>query len=170
MRELLAYAKRLAATSAKVLITGESGVGKELIAAYIHASSARRGHRFVPVNCAGLAESLLESELFGHVRGSFTGAYIDKPGKFEQAHTGTLFLDEIGEATPRIQGLLLRVLETGEIQKVGADRGTTQVDCRIIAATNRDLGDMVERGSFRRDLYYRLNVLRVHVPPLREHG
>jgi transcriptional regulator with GAF, ATPase, and Fis domain len=149
-------------------VTGESGVGNELVAACIHAESRRASRPFVAVNCAGLSETLLESELFGHVKGSFTDAYRDKPGKFEQAHTGTLFLDEMGEMTPRMQGILLRVLETGELQKVGEDRRTTRVDTRVIAATNRDLPDMVRRGRFREDLFYRLNVIHVRVPPLRE--
>jgi transcriptional regulator with PAS, ATPase and Fis domain len=151
-----------------VLITGETGVGKELVASYIHACSLRAQRPFVAVNCAGLPETLLESELFGHVKGSFTGAYRDKPGKFEMAHTGTLFLDEVGEMTLRMQGLLLRVLENGEIQKVGADHWSGRVDCRVVTATNRDLQEMAERGEFRQDLYYRINVMRVHVPPLRE--
>jgi transcriptional regulator with PAS, ATPase and Fis domain len=166
--EVLKQARRAASTSAAVLVTGETGVGKELIASYIHTCSPRANRPFVAVNCAGLPETLLESELFGHVRGSFTGAYRDKPGKFEMAHTGTLFLDEVGEMTLRMQGLLLRVLENGEIQKVGADQWTGRVDCRVVAATNRDLQEMADRGEFRSDLYYRLNVMRVHVPPLRD--
>jgi transcriptional regulator with PAS, ATPase and Fis domain len=165
---LLEEVRRLAHTDAKVLITGESGVGKELVAQYIHVTSRRASRPFVAVNCAGIPETLLESELFGHVRGSFTGAYRDKPGKFEVAHSGTLFLDEVGEMTLRMQGLLLRVLETGEIQKVGADRLTAKTDARVVAATNRNLPDLIERGHFREDLYYRLNVIHVHVPPLRE--
>ncbi len=166
--DVLRQARQAASASAAVLITGETGVGKELVASYIHTCSPRARHPFVPVNCAGLPETLLESELFGHVKGSFTGAFRDKPGKFEMAHTGTLFLDEVGEMTIRMQGLLLRVLENGEIQKVGADRWTGRVDCRVLAATNRDLQEMATRGEFRHDLYYRLNVLRVHVPPLRD--
>jgi transcriptional regulator with PAS, ATPase and Fis domain len=168
MTDLLAEVRRLAQTDAKVLITGESGVGKELIASYIHAAGRRASRPFVAVNCAGLPETLLESELFGHVKGSFTGAYRDKPGKFELAHTGTLFLDEVGEMTLRMQGLLLRVLETGELQKVGAGRWTARVDARVLAATNRNLAELIQRGLFREDLYYRLNVVQVHVPPLRE--
>jgi transcriptional regulator with PAS, ATPase and Fis domain len=166
--EVLRQAQQSASTSAAVLITGETGVGKELVASYIHSCSPRAGRPFVAVNCAGLPETLLESELFGHVKGSFTGAYRDKPGKFEMAHTGTLFLDEVGEMTIRMQGLLLRVLENGEIQKVGADQWTGRVDCRVVAATNRDLQEMAARGEFRHDLYYRLNVMRVHVPALRD--
>jgi len=123
---------------------------------------------FVPINCAGLPETLLESELFGHVKGSFTGAYRDKPGKLEYADRGTVFLDEIGEMTPRLQGLLLRFLETGELQKVGADRASGHVNVRCIAATNRDLRVMIADGTFREDLFYRLNVIHLAVPPLRE--
>jgi len=166
--QLLTESHRVAETNARVLITGESGCGKELIASYIHAWSPRHLRPFVAVNCAALTDTLLESELFGHVRGSFTGAYRDKRGKFEQAHTGTLFLDEIGEMSLRMQGMVLRVLETGELQKVGEDRQTTRVDCRVIAATNRCLSDMVQAGTFREDLYYRLDVIHLHVPPLRE--
>ncbi len=168
MVDLLADLRRLAPTAAKVLITGESGVGKDLVASYIHACSPRSSRPFVAVNCAGLTETLLESELFGHVKGSFTGAFRDKPGKFEAAHTGTLFLDEVGEMTLRMQGLLLRVLQTGELQKVGSDRAAARVDCRVIAATNRSLADLIDTGAFRQDLYYRLNVIHVHVRPLRE--
>jgi transcriptional regulator with PAS, ATPase and Fis domain len=166
--EVLRQARQAATTSAPVLITGETGVGKEVVASSIHSHSPRASRPFVAVNCAGLSETLLESELFGHVKGSFTGAYRDKPGKFEVAHTGTLFLDEVGEMTVRMQGLLLRVLENGEIQKVGADHWTARVDCRVLAATNRDLQEMAARGEFRHDLFYRLNVMRVHVPSLRE--
>jgi transcriptional regulator with PAS, ATPase and Fis domain len=123
---------------------------------------------FAPVNCAGLPETLLESELFGHVKGSFTGAYRDKPGKLETAHMGTIFLDEVGEMTLRMQGLLLRFLETGELQKVGQDGGSRHVDVRVIAATNRKLREMIAQGLFRDDLYYRLNVIHIVVPPLRD--
>jgi DNA-binding NtrC family response regulator len=168
IRELLAQMHQLAHTSARVLITGETGSGKELVASHIHSCSSRRSGPFIAVNCAGIPETLLESELFGHVKGSFTGAYRDKPGKFELANTGTLFLDEVGEMTLRMQGLLLRVLETGEIQKIGADRRTGKVDCRVVAATHRDLHSMIGEGLFREDLYYRLNVMCIHVPPLRE--
>ena len=159
---------RVAGTTAKVLITGESGVGKELVARAIHEGSPRSRRPFLAINCAGLAETLLESELFGHVRGSFTGAYRDKPGKLELADGGTLFLDEVGEMSVRMQGLLLRAIETGELQRVGADAGYRQVDVRIVAATNRDLRGMVAGGLFRQDLYYRLNVMHLVVPPLRE--
>ena len=151
-----------------MLITGESGVGKELVARAIHARSPRVREPFVPVNCAGIPETLLESELFGHVKGSFTGAYRDKPGKLEYADNGTMFLDEIGEMTLRMQGLLLRFLETGELQKVGADRASGRVNVRVIAATNRNLRDMIAEGQFREDLFYRLNVIHLIVPPLRE--
>jgi two-component system, NtrC family, response regulator AtoC len=160
--------ERVARSDAKVLITGESGVGKEIVARSIHTRSPRAGHVFAPVNCAGLPETLLESELFGHVKGSFTGAYRDKPGKMETAHLGTVFLDEVGEMTLRMQGMLLRFLETGELQKVGADGSIRHVNVRVIAATNRDLRELVTRGTFREDLFYRLNVIHIMVPPLRE--
>jgi transcriptional regulator with GAF, ATPase, and Fis domain len=159
---------RVARSDAKVLITGESGVGKEIVARAIHSRGPRAGHVFAPVNCAGLPETLLESELFGHVKGSFTGAYRDKPGKLETAHMGTIFLDEVGEMTLRMQGLLLRFLETGEIQKVGADGSGRIVNVRVIAATNRDLREMIKQGTFREDLFYRLNVIHIVVPPLRD--
>jgi transcriptional regulator with GAF, ATPase, and Fis domain len=159
---------RIAYSDAKVLVTGESGVGKEVVAHALHRQSLRAARPFIAVNCAGLPENLLESELFGHVRGSFTGAYRDRPGKLELADRGTVFLDEIGEMTLRMQGLLLRFLETGEIQKVGADRIDRPVDVRIISATNRQLTDLVERGQFREDLFYRINVIHLVVPPLRE--
>jgi transcriptional regulator with PAS, ATPase and Fis domain len=159
---------RVAQSDAKILITGESGVGKELVAMSIHAQSDRTEKPFVTVNCAGLPETLLESELFGHVKGSFTGAYRDKPGMLEKAHEGSIFLDEIGEMSLRMQGMLLRFLETGELQKVGADRVGGLVDVRVIAATNRSLPEMVSQGHFREDLYYRINVINIHVPPLRD--
>jgi two-component system, NtrC family, response regulator AtoC len=168
IRALEGEVDRVARSDAKVLITGESGVGKEIVAHCIHSRGPRAGMVFAPVNCAGLPETLLESELFGHVRGSFTGAYRDKPGKLETAHNGTVFLDEIGEMTLRMQGLLLRFLETGELQKVGADGGGRHVNVRVIAATNRDLRDMIIQGTFREDLFYRLNVIQIVVPPLRE--
>jgi transcriptional regulator with GAF, ATPase, and Fis domain len=160
--------ERVARSDAKVLITGESGVGKEIVARSVHTRSPRSANVFAPVNCAGLPETLLESELFGHVKGSFTGAYRDKPGKLESAHMGTVFLDEVGEMTLRMQGLLLRFLETGELQKVGADGSGRQVNVRVIAATNRDLRDMLRQGTFREDLFYRLNVIHIVVPPLRD--
>jgi transcriptional regulator with GAF, ATPase, and Fis domain len=160
--------ERVGRSDAKVLITGESGVGKEIVARAIHSRGPRASHVFAPVNCAGLPETLLESELFGHVRGSFTGAYRDKPGKLETAHMGTIFLDEVGEMTLRMQGLLLRFLETGELQKVGAEGAGRIVNVRVIAATNRDLREMIKQGTFREDLFYRLNVIHIVVPPLRE--
>ena len=160
--------ERVARSEAKVLITGESGTGKEIVAQAIHANSSRAGNVFAPVNCAGLPETLLESELFGHVRGSFTGAYRDKPGKLESAHNGTVFLDEMGEMTLRMQGMLLRFLETGELQKVGADGSGRVVNVRVITATNRNLRDMIVQGAFREDLFYRLNVIHLVVPPLRD--
>jgi len=168
MTDLRQEIDRVARTDAKVLITGESGTGKEVVARQVYALGNRFGRPFVAVNCAGLPETLLESELFGHVRGSFTGAYRDKPGKLEVADEGTIFLDEIGEMTLRMQGLLLRFLETGEIQKVGADRTGSRVDVRTVAATNRDLRQMIAQGHFREDLFYRLNVIHLMVPALRE--
>jgi transcriptional regulator with PAS, ATPase and Fis domain len=168
MTALVEEVERVARSDAKVLITGESGVGKEVLAQELCARSRRASRPYVAVNCGGLPETLLESELFGHVRGSFTGAYRDKPGKLELANTGTVFLDEISEMTLRMQGLLLRFLETGEIQKVGADATEGRMDVRVIAATNRDPREMIEQGLFREDLYYRLNVIRLTVPPLRE--
>jgi two-component system NtrC family response regulator len=168
MRDILSLVGRVATGDAKVLITGESGVGKDLIARDIHSRSARAARPFIAVNCAGLTETLLESELFGHVKGSFTGAYRDKPGKLQLAHKGTLFLDEVGEMSLRMQALLLRFLENGEIQAVGADHIRSTVDVRVVAATNRNLPDMVAAGQFREDLLYRLRVIHIHVPPLRE--
>jgi len=159
---------RVSHSDAKVLITGESGVGKELVAKSIHANSGRAKEAFMALNCGGLPETLLESELFGHVKGSFTGAYRDKPGKLELADRGTVFLDEVGEMTLRMQGLLLRFLETGELQKVGADKPTVRVNVRVVAATNRDLREMIGQQRFREDLFYRLKVIHVSVPPLRE--
>src|SRR3954451_18773491 len=167
--ELSQEIDRIARSDAKVLVTGESGVGKELVAHAIHQRSPRAQRPLVAVNCAGLPETLLESELFGHVKGSFTGAYRDKQGKLEMADRGSIFLDEIGEMTLRMQGLLLRFMETGELQKVGADRIAGRVNVRVIAATNRNLRDMITEGQFREDLFYRLNVIHLVVPPLREH-
>ena len=168
MVELLQEIGRIARSEAKVLITGESGVGKELVANSIHQLGTRAHRAMGAVNCAGLSDTLLESELFGHVKGSFTGAYRDKQGKLEVADGGTIFLDEIGEMTLRMQGLLLRFLETGELQKVGTDRVTMRVDVRVVAATNKNLREMIARGLFREDLFYRLNVIHLTVPPLRE--
>ena len=159
-----------ARTQAKVLIVGETGVGKEVVARRIHDQSARRDSPFVAVNCSGIAETLLESELFGHTRGSFTGAERDTSGLLRQANRGTLFLDELGEMSPRMQAVLLRFTETGEIQPVGAERPVGRVDVRLITATNRDLPGQIASGAFRQDLYYRLNVIHIGVPPLRERG
>ena len=153
---------------AKVLITGESGVGKEIVAQLIHDRSRRRRSPLVTINCAGFPDSLLESELFGHVKGSFTDAHRDKRGWLESASGGTIFMDEIGEMSLRMQALLLRFLETGEIQRVGADRLLPPVDVRVIAATHRKLINHIADKTFREDLYYRLNVIHIEVPPLRE--
>jgi transcriptional regulator with GAF, ATPase, and Fis domain len=157
-----------ARSDAKVLITGETGVGKEVVARLIHHRSARASAPLVTLNCAGLPDSLLESELFGHARGSFTGAYRDKPGLLEMAPNGTVFLDEVGEMSTRMQVVLLRFLESGEIQRVGADRHQSRVNVRLITATNRDLQAAITAGTFREDLYFRLNVIRLSIPPLRE--
>lgn len=165
LREDIELAAR---SDAKVLITGESGTGKEVAARLIHARSRRRAQPLVAINCAGIPETLLESELFGHERGSFTGAIRDRAGLLESGHRGTAFLDEVGEMTLRMQSSLLRFLETGEIQRVGSDRRQTAVDVRVISATNRNLLDRVEAGEFRLDLYYRLNVIHLTAPALRE--
>jgi len=165
VRDEMLYAAR---SEAKVLITGESGVGKEVVARLIHTDSSRRTQPFVTVNCAGVPETLLESELFGHERGSFTGAYRNRAGFLEQANGGTIFMDEVGEMTARMQVVLLRFLETGEIQRVGSDRPHTRVNARVIAATNRNLANRIGTGDFREDLYYRLNVVHIWIPPLRE--
>jgi transcriptional regulator with GAF, ATPase, and Fis domain len=157
-----------ARSDAKVLITGETGVGKEVVARLIHQRSARSSAPLVTVNCAGLPDSLLESELFGHVRGSFTGAYRDKPGLLEMAPNGTVFLDEVGEMSTRMQVVLLRFLETGEIQRIGSNRSHARVNVRLITATNRDLQGHISSGAFREDLYFRLNVIRLCIPPLRD--
>jgi DNA-binding NtrC family response regulator len=164
IREL---ARRAGRKGAKTLITGESGVGKDVVAREIHAASDRAHREFLAVNCAGIAEELLESELFGHVRGSFTGAYRDRPGKLQLADGGTVFLDEVGEMSLRMQATLLRFLESGEIQPVGEARPRT-IDVRIICATNRNLPERVAAGHFREDLLYRLRVIQIAVPPLRE--
>lgn len=167
MQELKTLSARAAGGDAKVLVTGESGVGKDVVARFIHARSNRSPRPFVAVNCAAFSETLLESELFGHVRGSFTGAHRDKIGKLQQAHKGTVFLDEVGEMSLRMQALLLRFLESGEIQPVGADGGGTTVDVRVISATNRDLPALIASGQFREDLMYRIRVIHLLVPPLR---
>ncbi len=155
-------------SDAKVLITGESGVGKEVVAQLIHQGSRRRQGTLVTINCAGVPDTLLASDLFGHVRGSFTDAYRDHSGWLEQAHRGTIFMDEIGEMSQQMQSLLLRFLENGEIQRVGSDRRTTVVDVRVIAATSRRLHDRIASNDFREDLFYRLNVIHIEIPPLRE--
>lgn len=165
--EVLRLAETVAPTDSTVLITGESGTGKEVIARYIHDLSARTDHAFLSINCGALPESLLESELFGHVKGSFTGAVKDKLGLFAAADSGTFFLDEIGETTPSTQVKLLRVLQQREVIPVGATEAIP-VNTRVLAATNRDLEEEIKRGSFRADLFYRLNVIAVHLPPLRQ--
>lgn len=167
MQELLEMISYVAPTEATVLIYGESGTGKELVAEALHNNSERRGGPFIKVNCAALAESLLESELFGHEKGAFTGADRQRDGKFVQADGGTLFLDEIGETSQAMQVKLLRVLQEQELQRVGGEE-TVKVDVRIIAATNRDLEEEVKKGNFREDLYYRLNVVMLTSPALRE--
>ncbi len=167
IRSIEALIKRVAPTREPVLLTGESGVGKELLAHAIHYFSTRRDQEMLIVNCGAFAEELLASELFGHVRGAFTGAHRDKAGKFELADGGTLFLDEVESMSPRLQVMLLRVLEQGEVQKVGEERGARRIDVRIIAASNQDLPELVAEGSFREDLLFRLNVFDVRVPPLR---
>jgi DNA-binding NtrC family response regulator len=159
-----------ARTHAKVLITGETGSGKEVVARLIHVHSARSRQPFMAVNCSGIPETLLASELFGHARGSFTGAYRDKVGLIRQADHGTLFLDELGEMSLAMQAMLLRFSETGEIQTVGADAPGGHADVRLITATNRDLRAQIAAGEFREDLYYRLNVIHIRIPPLRERG
>ena len=167
MLELFDLIKDIAKTNSTIMITGESGTGKELIANAIHFNSDRIKKPFVKVNCGVLAENLLESELFGHVKGSFTGAIRDKLGRFEIANGGTIFLDEIGDISSNMQLKLLRVLQEGEFERVGGTE-TIKVDVRIIAATNRDLNEMMMKGQFRQDLYYRLNVIPLEVPPLRD--
>lgn len=167
MQHLFTLIERLAATQSTVLIQGESGTGKELVARALHDKSARRHHPFVPVHCAAMPEGLLESELFGHTRGAFTGAAIARRGLFLEASRGTIFLDEIGEMPLGMQAKLLRVLEQRQIRPVGSDR-EVDIDVRLIAATHRDLAVAVQQGTFREDVYYRLNVMVVQVPPLRE--
>lgn len=167
MRELFSLLESLSQLDTTVLILGETGTGKELVARAIHYNSPRRDQRFLAINCGALAEGLLESELFGHERGAFTGAVARHPGKFEQADGGTLFLDEIGDISPAMQVKLLRVLEEGEVQRIGG-RAETRVDVRVMAATHQDLKERVAQGHFRKDLYYRLNVVEVKLPPLRE--
>jgi transcriptional regulator with GAF, ATPase, and Fis domain len=167
MREVYQFIGKVAPTAATVLICGESGTGKELVAHAIHRNSPRAEKRFVAINCAAIAENLLESELFGHERGAFTGAIALKKGKLEEADGGTIFLDEIGELAPALQAKLLRVLQEREFERVGGTR-TIKTDIRVIAATNRDLPEAVKQGAFRQDLYYRLNVVSITLPPLRD--
>jgi DNA-binding NtrC family response regulator len=167
MKRLFQLLETVAGTSSTILITGETGTGKEVVARAIHHNSPRRGQRFVALNCSAIPESLLEAELFGHVRGAFTGAVGNRQGRFEQANKGTLFLDEVGTMSPALQMKLLRALQEREFERVG-DSNTTKVDVRVVAATNSDLAQMVAESQFREDLYYRLNVIPVHLPPLRD--
>src|SRR5918994_1863046 len=167
MRELFQLLETLAPTASTILVTGETGTGKEVVARAIHHNSPRRAQRFVAINCSAIPETLLEAELFGHVRGAFTGAVGNRQGRLEQAHKGTLFLDEVGTMSAALQMKLLRVLQEREFERVG-DSHTIKVDVRVIAATHSDLEAMVKDGSFREDLYYRLNVIPVQLPPLRE--
>jgi two-component system response regulator AtoC len=167
MRELFALLETVAQTSSTILVTGETGTGKELVAHAIHHNSPRRAQRFVAIHCGAIPETLLEAELFGHVRGAFTGAVATRPGRFEEANRGTLFLDEVSTMSAALQMKLLRVLQGREVQRLG-DQGVVKVDVRIIAATNHDLAKMVAAGAFREDLYYRLAVIPVHMPPLRD--
>ena len=167
MRDLFQTLETVARTASTILITGETGTGKEVVARAIHHASPRRGQRFVALNCSAIPENLLEAEIFGHVRGAFTGAIGTRQGRLEQAHRGTLFLDEVGTMSMPLQMKLLRVLQEREFERVG-DNQTIKVDVRVIAATNADLGRMVAEGGFREDLYYRLNVIPVTLPPLRD--
>ncbi len=167
MENIFEKIRQVAPTKANVLVQGETGTGKELIAKAIHFNSPRKRKPFIAVNCGALTQTLLESELFGHEKGAFTGAVKQKPGRFEMANGGTIFLDEIGETTPELQVRLLRVLQESEFERVGGTK-PVKVDVRVIAATNRDLKKEVELGNFREDLYYRLNVIRIDIPPLRE--
>jgi two-component system, NtrC family, nitrogen regulation response regulator NtrX len=167
LKQIMEQVRRAAPTNATVLILGESGVGKELIARAIHKASLRSKERFVQVNCAAIPEELIESELFGHERGAFTGATEKQTGKFEQADRGTIFLDEVGDMSPKTQAKVLRVLQEGEVERLGSAK-TIKVDVRVIAATNKDLEDEIAEGRFREDLYFRLSVIPISVPPLRE--
>jgi transcriptional regulator with GAF, ATPase, and Fis domain len=167
MKKLLHFLETVAPASSTILITGETGTGKEVVARAIHHNSPRRAHRFVALNCSAIPETLLEAELFGHVRGAFTGAVGARQGRFEQAHKGTLFLDEVGTMSTALQMKLLRALQEREFERVG-DNQTIKVDVRVIAATNSDLARMARDGTFREDLYYRLNVIPIQLPPLRD--
>jgi DNA-binding NtrC family response regulator len=167
MRALFQLIETVAGTATTILVTGETGTGKEMVARAIHQTSPRRAHRFVAINCSAIPETLLEAELFGHVRGAFTGAIASRAGRIEQADKGTLFLDEVGTMPMALQMKLLRVLQEREFERLGDDR-PVKVDVRVIAATNADLARMVKAGSFREDLYYRLNVIQIELPPLRE--
>ncbi len=167
MREIFALIRKVADNRSSVLITGESGTGKEVVARTLHFSSSRKDRPFIPINCTAIPEGLLESELFGHVRGAFTGAHASKRGLFEEANGGTLFLDEIGDMGLGLQSKLLRVLQDREIRPVGGNH-TVKVDVRIVTATNKELEAEMDEGRFRRDLFYRLNVIPIHIPPLRE--
>jgi len=167
MQELFHLLETVAAANSTILITGETGTGKEVVARAIHHNSPRKAHRFVALNCSAIPEALLEAELFGHVRGAFTGAVGARQGRFEQAHKGTLFLDEVGTMSTALQMKLLRALQEREFERVG-DNQTIKVDVRVIAATNSNLANMVAEGTFREDLFYRLNVIPIHLPPLRE--
>src|SRR5213075_1425720 len=168
MRALFQLLETVSRSASTILITGETGTGKEVVARAIHHNSSRRAHRFVALNCSAIPETLLEADLFGHVRGAFTGAVGNRQGRIEQANRGTLFLDEVGTMSPALQMKLLRVLQEREFERIG-DTHTTKVDVRVIAATNSDLRRMVADGMFREDLYYRLNVIPVQIPPLRDH-
>ena len=167
MQELFHLLETVASANSTILITGETGTGKEVVARAIHHNSPRKAHRFVALNCSAIPETLLEAELFGHVRGAFTGAVGARQGRFEQAHKGTLFLDEVGTMSTALQMKLLRALQEREFERVG-DSQTIKVDVRVIAATNSNLANMVAEGSFREDLFYRLNVIPIHLPPLRD--
>src|ERR687895_1830327 len=167
LQQVRALIARVGPTEARVLVTGESGTGKELVAAAVHGASRRAERAFVTVNCAAIPRDLVESEMFGHERGSFTGATERRMGRFELAHGGTLFLDEVGDLSAEAQAKLLRTLETGELQRIGAETAT-RIDARVVAATNRQLDEAVHNGSFREDLFFRLNVFPIELPPLRE--
>ncbi|HUP90220.1 MAG TPA: sigma-54 dependent transcriptional regulator, partial [Longimicrobiales bacterium] len=167
MRSLFQLLETVSASASTILVTGETGTGKEVVARAIHHNSPRRAQRFVALNCGAIPETLLEAELFGHVRGAFTGAIGTRQGRLEQAHKGTLFMDEVGTMSPGMQMKLLRVLQEREFERIG-DTHTTKVDVRVVAATNSDLQKMVAEGTFREDLFYRLNIIPIHLPPLRE--